>query len=188
MAIDEKHTVKVIETRAFARRQRTSSTDPGMRTVCRRHTPLPGGASTSTPGKGEHFGTRSARPPSTGTWKASRAEPSVGTARDHAVESRDGVFFINYLTELRDVAVTLVADLEQGCGLVLRNVLVSPTDQRDFRSEIPPWHEANLRQESYSCRLAGVEPAGPLPHLSAELVGNAHTRSTQTTSSPSTCT
>ena len=171
MAIDERRAVKVIQTRGIRETTAHILDRPWDQNRLPSTQVLAGRSIDFDAGEGRKF--RHEFDATTVNWSVEGvpAEQSGGTAEYDAVESRDGVFFINYLTELREVAVTLVADLEQGCGLVLRNILVSSTGGHDFRSNVPSWREANLRQESFSCRIAGVDPAGPLPHLSSELVG-----------------
>ena len=171
MAVDEKYTVKVIETRGIRETTAHILDRPWHENRLPSTRALAGRTVELAAAEGRTF--RHEFGDTTVDWRmtGADADPSEGTAEYDAAESRDGLFFVNYLTKSKEVAVTLVVDLERGTGLVLRNVLVASSGQHDFRGDCPSWREASLRQESYSCRVAGAEAAGPLPHLSAELVG-----------------
>jgi hypothetical protein len=171
MTTDEKHPVKILETRGLRQTTAHILDRPWDENRLPSTRALAGRAIELDAGDGRVF--RHEFADAAVEWQTSGidAAASHGAADYDAVESRDSVFFVNYLTESREVAVTLVLDLERGCGLALRNVLVSPTGGHDFRGDVPSWREANLRQEIYSCRIAGSDAAGPLPAPSAELVG-----------------
>jgi MoaF C-terminal domain/MoaF N-terminal domain len=94
-----------------------------------------------------------------------------GSAPYDAVEARDSVFFVEYVDVAGNTAVSLILDVEGGCALLARNVIVDLDGNPIPAGADADWRQLELRQEIVTARIDGSDGSAPLPHLTADLVG-----------------
>ncbi len=107
------------------------------------------------------------------TWDLSGSvlPKSRGSAPYDAVEARDSIFFVEYVDETANTAVTLVIDFDGGCALVARHVIVDIDGNTIPGLTEADWRQLELRQEIVTARIAGSDDSTPLPYLTDDLVG-----------------
>ena len=97
-------------------------------------------------------------------------EEGRGSAPYDAVEARDDLFFVEYVDEPLNMAVSLVLDIEGGNALIARNIVVDIDGNRVPADKNMDWRQFELRQELLTARVDGADPEF-LPHLTGDLVG-----------------